>query len=152
MGASTLQPLYMLAYALLRTDHSRSGLGIAFVSAVHAKVPVLLHDRSATQVKSGLSLMDKLLAKDVAKGKMTQEAAKEARDRVSVVDSLSNFRDTDMVVEVSKLSSLHDLGLQCPAFALWAARAVRWELLHASPLLLSGWWGVRVLGNRSVWF
>ncbi|KAJ8501810.1 hypothetical protein ONZ51_g424 [Trametes cubensis] len=75
------------------------GLGIAFVSAVHAKVPVLLHDRSAAQIKSGLSLMDKLLAKDVSKGKITQEAAKEARDRVTVVDSTKSFRDADMVVE-----------------------------------------------------
>ncbi|KAI0667099.1 3-hydroxyacyl-CoA dehydrogenase [Trametes maxima] len=75
------------------------GLGIAFVSAVHAKVPVLLHDRSAAQVKSGLSLMDKLLVKDVAKGKLTQEAANEARDRVTVVDSVQNLREVDMVVE-----------------------------------------------------
>ncbi|EIW53989.1 uncharacterized protein TRAVEDRAFT_31193 [Trametes versicolor FP-101664 SS1] len=75
------------------------GLGTAFVSAVHAKVPVLLHDRSAAQVKSGLSLMDKLLAKDVAKGKLSQEAAKEARDRLTVVDELKSFRDADMVVE-----------------------------------------------------
>ncbi|CDO72619.1 hypothetical protein BN946_scf184985.g38 [Trametes cinnabarina] len=75
------------------------GLGIAFVSAVHAKVPVLLHDKSVAQIKSGLSLMDKLLSKDVSKGKITQEAAKEARDRVAVVDDLKKFRDVDMVVE-----------------------------------------------------
>ncbi|KAH9925951.1 3-hydroxyacyl-CoA dehydrogenase [Epithele typhae] len=79
------------------------GLGIAFVSAVHAKVPVLLHDRSASQIKSGLALMDKLLGKDVSKGKMTQEAANEARDRVTVVDGLTDFRqaDVDMVVEAA---------------------------------------------------
>ena len=81
------------------------GLGIAFVSAVHAKVPVLLHDRSAAQVKSGLALMDKLLAKDVAKGKITQEAAREARDRVTIVEGLQGFRDVGMVVEVSYLLS-----------------------------------------------
>ena len=81
------------------------GLGIAVVSAVHAKVPVLLHDRSAAQVKSGLALMDKLLAKDVAKGKITQEAAREARDRVTIVEGLQNFRDVGMVVEVSCLLS-----------------------------------------------
>ena len=85
-----------------------TGLGIAFVSAVHAKVPVLLHDRSGAQVKSGLALMDKLLAKDVAKGKITQEAANEARDRVTVVDGLPNFREVDMVVEVSS-SSLYSI-------------------------------------------
>jgi len=79
------------------------GTGIAMVSAVHAKVPVLLHDRSAEQVKKGLSLMDKLLAKDVSKGRLTNEEAKEARDRVSVVGSeagIKRLRDVDMVIEV----------------------------------------------------
>lgn len=80
------------------------GLGIAFVSAVHAKVPVLLHDKSHAQIKSGLGLMDKILAKDVSKGKLTSEAAKEARDRVTVVDDFKHFREADMVIEVSKAS------------------------------------------------
>ncbi|KAF4620509.1 hypothetical protein D9613_000981 [Agrocybe pediades] len=78
------------------------GTGIAMVSAVRAKVPVLLHDRSAEQVKKGLSLMDKLLAKDVSKGRLTNEEAKEARDRVSVVSNeagIRGFRDVDMVIE-----------------------------------------------------
>ena len=70
------------------------------MSAVHAKVPVLLHDRSAAQIKSGLALFDKILAKDVSKGKMTSEAAKEARDRVAVVDDLKGLKDVDLVVEV----------------------------------------------------
>lgn len=43
------------------------GLGIAFVAALRAKVPVLLYDRSETQIQKGLVLMDKLLEKDVAK-------------------------------------------------------------------------------------
>ena len=47
--------------------HIPVGLGIAFVAALRAKVPVLLHDRSEPQVKKGLALMDKLLEKEVAK-------------------------------------------------------------------------------------
>lgn len=43
------------------------GLGIAYVSALRAKVPVHLHDRSSAQIQKGLALMDKLLEKDVAK-------------------------------------------------------------------------------------
>ena len=78
-----------------------TGLGIAFVSAVHAKVPVLLYDKSPAQIKSGLGLMDKILAKDVSKGKLTSEAAKEARERVTAVDDLKHFRDAYMVIEVS---------------------------------------------------
>ncbi|TFK65621.1 hypothetical protein BDN72DRAFT_962383 [Pluteus cervinus] len=78
------------------------GTGIALVSALRAKVPVLLYDRSSEQVTKGLSLMDKLLAKDVAKGRITDEQAKDARDRVQVVGSeagLKGFRDVDMVIE-----------------------------------------------------
>ncbi|KAG6856391.1 hypothetical protein H0H87_005009 [Tephrocybe sp. NHM501043] len=75
------------------------GTGIALVSALRAKVPVLLHDRSPDQVKKGLSLVDKLLAKDVSKGRLTSEQSKEARDRLSIVDNLKGLRDVDMVVE-----------------------------------------------------
>ncbi|KAG5646215.1 hypothetical protein DXG03_004041 [Asterophora parasitica] len=78
------------------------GLGIALVASLRAKVPVLLHDRSTDQVKKGLSLMDKLLDKDVAKGRITSEQAKEARDRVTVVGGdvgVKGLRDVDMVVE-----------------------------------------------------
>jgi len=73
------------------------------VSALHARVPVLLYDRSNAQIQSGLALMEKLLAKDVSKGKITPEQASEARERVTVVDQdtgIKGMRDVDMVVEV----------------------------------------------------
>lgn len=80
------------------------GLGIAYVAAVKAKVPVLLYDRSKDQVQKGLALMDKLLDKDVKKGKIeSAEAAKEARDRVVVLgeeEGIRGLRDVDMCVEV----------------------------------------------------
>lgn len=48
--------------------------------------------------------MDKLLAKDVSKGKIQDTEAKEARDRITVLDydtqGIKGFRDTDMVIEV----------------------------------------------------
>jgi len=78
------------------------GLGIAYVAALRARVPVLLHDRSEVQLKKGLAFMDKLLEKDVAKGKISAEDAKEARDRVTVISvekGLTGMRDTDMVIE-----------------------------------------------------
>ena len=76
------------------------GTGIALVSALRAKVPVLLHDKSPDQVKKGLSLVDKLLEKDVGRGRLTNEQAKEAKDRIMVMDDLKGLRDVDMVVEV----------------------------------------------------
>ncbi|EPQ55327.1 hypothetical protein GLOTRDRAFT_76695 [Gloeophyllum trabeum ATCC 11539] len=78
------------------------GLGIAYVAALRAKVPVLLYDRSTEQIEKGLKFMDKLLAKDVSKGKIQDIEAKEARDRVTVVSqdqAYKGFRDVDMVVE-----------------------------------------------------
>lgn len=79
------------------------GLGIAYVGAVKAKLPVYIYDRSSDQIKKSLALMDKHLAKDVAKGKLESEAAKEAKDRVVVVgdEGIKGFRDLDLVVEAA---------------------------------------------------
>ncbi|KAG1763662.1 3-hydroxyacyl-CoA dehydrogenase [Suillus placidus] len=75
------------------------GTGIAFVSALHAKVPVLLYDKSSHQISKGISLIDKLLAKDVSKGRLQPSDAAEARARIQAVDALEAMRDVDMVVE-----------------------------------------------------
>jgi len=103
------------------------GTGIAMVSALRAKVPVLLHDRSKDQITKGLSLVDKLLAKDVGKGKLTNTEAKEARDRLSVMDSLEDLRDVDMVVEAVSES----LPLKKQIFALFS-RTLRPDTILAS--------------------
>lgn len=79
------------------------GTGIALVSALRAKVSVLLHDRSSEQITNGMGLIDRLLAKDVAKGRLTNEQAREASERVNVVSGeqgIKGLRDVDMVVEV----------------------------------------------------
>jgi 3-hydroxybutyryl-CoA dehydrogenase len=80
------------------------GLGIAFVASLRAKVPVLLVDKSSAQIQKSLSLMDKLLAKDVAKGRISEQDAKDARSRITVVPEdvgISGLNDADLVVEVS---------------------------------------------------
>ena len=49
--------------------------------------------------------MEKLLAKDVAKGRIQDVDARQARERVSVVDhavGLRALRDSDMVIEVRR--------------------------------------------------
>jgi 3-hydroxybutyryl-CoA dehydrogenase len=79
------------------------GLGIAYVSALRAKVPVLLADKSPTQIKSGLALFEKLLARDMDKGKISSEDAKQTRDRLRVVDDVKSLRDVDMVIEVGNV-------------------------------------------------
>ncbi|KAI0785837.1 3-hydroxyacyl-CoA dehydrogenase [Abortiporus biennis] len=106
------------------------GLGIAYVAALRARVPVLLHDRSEVQIKKGLAFMDKLLEKDVSKGKIKAEEAKEARDRVTVVapeKGLEGFRDADMVVEAVsenialKQSIFKDLSAKLPLETILAS-------------------------------
>ncbi len=73
------------------------------MAALRAKVPVQLYDRSSEQISKGLNLMDRLLAKDVSKGKIQETDARHARERVSVIDQavgLRGLRDVDMVIEV----------------------------------------------------
>ncbi|KAJ8697166.1 hypothetical protein PTI98_006964 [Pleurotus ostreatus] len=78
------------------------GTGIALVSALRAKVPVLLYDRSPEQTTKGLAFVDKLLEKDVNKGRIQSIDAKEAKDRIQVVgheEGIKGMRDVDMVIE-----------------------------------------------------
>lgn len=80
------------------------GLGIAYVAAVRARLPVLIHDKSKEQLNKSLKLMDKLLEKDVNKGKLQRNDATEARERLTIVDNISGFRNVDMCIEVSSSS------------------------------------------------
>ncbi|EAU91705.2 3-hydroxybutyryl-CoA dehydrogenase [Coprinopsis cinerea okayama7 len=98
--ASTLVPHGIRRLGVLGAG--QMGTGIALVSAMRAKVPVLLYDKSPEQVKKGLALVDKLLDKDVGKGRLTNDEAKDVRGRIEVVPAESGFkglRDVDMVVE-----------------------------------------------------
>lgn len=62
-----------------------------------------LNDKSLEQVDMGLKLMDKSLAKDVAKGRLQDGEAREARERVTIFwaeTGMASLRDADMVVEM----------------------------------------------------
>ncbi|CAE6458034.1 unnamed protein product [Rhizoctonia solani] len=92
-----------IAHGIKRFGGGQMGLGIAYVGAVRAKIPVYIYDRSSEQIKNSLTLMDKLLDKEVSKGKMQNTEAKEARDRVTIIgeEGVKGFRDLDMVVEAA---------------------------------------------------
>jgi len=85
------------------------GLGITYVASVHAQIPrVLLYDRSSSQLDKSLKLMNKLLDKDVGKGRLTEENAKQARLRVEAkvvsddpVKGMEGLESADMVVEAA---------------------------------------------------
>ncbi|OAV86990.1 hypothetical protein PTTG_08698 [Puccinia triticina 1-1 BBBD Race 1] len=75
------------------------GTGIAFVAAKNAGVNVLLHDQLPEAQKKGLAFIDKLLAKDVAKEKLTENEATGVRGRVRAIGELNELRDVDLVIE-----------------------------------------------------
>lgn len=92
------------------------GIGIALVASLRAKIPkVLVYDRDPSQINKGFGFMDKLLAKDVSKGKITEEEAKDARERVISIGPTSSSskqdefgwarelgeRGTDMAIEAA---------------------------------------------------
>ena len=73
-----------------------TGLGIAFVSAVHAKVPVLLHDRSSAQVKSELRY-------DQRRQLTTQKLSTCVRDVGEMVSCELGRMSSDVFREVPKV-------------------------------------------------
>ncbi|KAI7903718.1 3-hydroxyacyl-CoA dehydrogenase [Cokeromyces recurvatus] len=77
------------------------GLGIAYVAANVTRLPVVLMDINQAQTEKGMQFFDKLLAKDVAKNKITAEHAKVTRELVSTTNSLSDMSDVDFVVEAA---------------------------------------------------
>jgi len=95
------------------------GLGITYVASLHAKIPrVLLYDRSGPQLQKSLKLMDKLLEKEVGKGRLSDGAAKEARARVEakvVSDEpgkgMEGLGEADMVVEAASESEALKLSI-----------------------------------------
>ncbi|KAF9075536.1 3-hydroxyacyl-CoA dehydrogenase [Rhodocollybia butyracea] len=89
------------------------GIGIALVASLRARIPkVLLYDQNPAQITKGLEFMDKLLAKDVSKGRISEEDAKATRERIISINSSSakdeydwarelGERGTEMVIEAA---------------------------------------------------
>lgn len=86
----------------MRDEHDTyilQGLGIALVAASRAKVPVLIVDSSQASIDKGLKFAEKLLAKDVAKERITQADSDEARARMTTTTNIEDLKDVDMVIE-----------------------------------------------------
>lgn len=70
------------------------------VAATKAGVSVNLVDNSEKSLEKGISFMNKLLAKDVQKGKITEEASKSIAALVKPTTSLADgVKNTDFVIE-----------------------------------------------------
>eukprot|EP01128_Nolandella_sp_AFSM9_P010084 TRINITY_DN6914_c0_g1_i1.p1 TRINITY_DN6914_c0_g1~~TRINITY_DN6914_c0_g1_i1.p1 ORF type:complete len:316 (+),score=101.44 TRINITY_DN6914_c0_g1_i1:24-971(+) len=77
------------------------GTGIAKVAIATAEKKVLLMDTNQDVLNSATSFIEKLLQKDVAKGKMTEEQKTAATARLSTTTKLEDFSTTDFVIEAA---------------------------------------------------
>ncbi len=74
------------------------GSGIAHVAALHG-VNVLLADLSEERLNAGLATIGNNLARQVASGRITEEAKKEAFARIKATTDYKAFGDSDLVIE-----------------------------------------------------
>lgn len=75
------------------------GLGIALVAAQKAQVPVTLVDSNQASLDKVLKFADKLLEKDVAKQRLTREAADAARGLLIPTLKMDDLSSVDFVIE-----------------------------------------------------
>ncbi|KAJ2162544.1 hypothetical protein GGF46_000547 [Coemansia sp. RSA 552] len=75
------------------------GIGIGLVAARVAQLNVQFIDSSPAQLKKGLDFLDKLLVKDIAKGRYTEEVRSEVKGRITSATSLSEVTEPDFVIE-----------------------------------------------------
>ena len=81
------------------------GLGIALVAAQRANVSVRLIDTSQASIDKGLKFADKLLEKDVGKGRISREDAATTRERLTPSTKLEDLSDVDFVIEAVPVRS-----------------------------------------------
>ncbi|MBU6233842.1 MAG: 3-hydroxybutyryl-CoA dehydrogenase [Acidobacteria bacterium] len=88
------------------------GSGIAEVAAT-AGCTVVLRSRSQSSADGMLKGLEKSLAKQVERGKKTQDEADAIRSRVSATTALSDLADADLIIE----SVVEDLAVKKALFA-----------------------------------
>lgn len=81
------------------------GTGIAQVAAQMARISVSLYDQSSSAVQKSISFIDKMLQKDVSKGKMEDTNRKHILDRIHQVSSVDQLKDADIIIEAVKEDS-----------------------------------------------
>mmetsp|Transcript_17580 Transcript_17580/g.24418 ORF Transcript_17580/g.24418 Transcript_17580/m.24418 type:complete len:303 (+) Transcript_17580:2-910(+) len=102
------------------------GTGIAFVGAVHAKLPVIIVDTAEEKCQASMKFCEKLLSKQISKGKISEEDSKAALSRISTCTEMKALCETDFVIEaVNENMQLKDkifatLDDVCPEHAILA--------------------------------
>ncbi|KAJ2725276.1 hypothetical protein GGI07_001409 [Coemansia sp. Benny D115] len=75
------------------------GIGIGLVAARVAKLNVQFIDSSPAQLEKGLQFLDKLVLKDISRGRYTEEEFVELKKRISSVSSIGEMDQADFVIE-----------------------------------------------------
>ena len=75
------------------------GAGIAQVTSQVANLNVILVDNNAQQLEKGKGFMQKLLAKNVEKGKITAEVMNDTLARIRTTTELEALSEADFVIE-----------------------------------------------------
>lgn len=101
------------------------GAGIAIV-AVRAGLDTVLFDFDVTALDRARSQIDAFLQSSVKKGKLTEEQAAAAVDRLSVTSTMSGLADCDLIIEAVfedlavKANLFGELDGLCPASTIFA--------------------------------
>src|ERR1700761_3581343 len=74
------------------------GNGIAHVAAL-AGFDVVMNDVTADRLKSGMATINGNLSRQVVKKAITEDARKQALDRIAIADSMDGLADCDLVIE-----------------------------------------------------
>jgi 3-hydroxybutyryl-CoA dehydrogenase len=95
----------------LECPRGTAELAFSYVTALHARVPLTLHEPSPTVLSSALKRLDGLLSRDVEKGRISKDEADAARGRVRGVEGDAAKgqgleTDVDLVIEVGRTSWL----------------------------------------------
>lgn len=76
------------------------GIGIAYVAATNAQIPVVLHDTNSRALEKGTNFLYELLNKNVSKQKLDASRAEEATKLVSTsTDFPESVSQADVVIE-----------------------------------------------------
>ena len=103
------------------------GGGIAYATSVNAETAVSVYDVSQSAIEASQTRYEKLLAKQVEKGKMTTEVADAARARIRFTTDLSEAAHADLVIEAApenldlKQTLFKQLDALCPSTTIFAS-------------------------------
>lgn len=103
------------------------GGGIAYATSVTAETNVTVYDVSQAAIDASQARFEKLLAKQVEKGKVTAEAAEKAKARMRFTTDLTQAAEADLVIEAApenlelKQKLYRELDTICPEHTLFAS-------------------------------